>query len=330
MLNTHLRIAVVGSGEMGSRHVRVVTQSLDATVACVVDPDLARARGVADQYGVEAKPELDDFDGIDAVIIAAATHAHTSWGMRAIEAGIPTLIEKPIADDYADTVRLVEAARRYDVPLMCGLLERFNPAVRTAMAIIGEPMYVSTTRHGPYAPRIKTGVAHDLLIHDVDIVLRVTGVYPTQITASFSHCHPDSDPDAEDIAESVLTFPGGLIASLSVNRVSQRKIRSIMFSDLQRLVEVDAVRQDVTVYKHVGNAPLDDGLGYRQQTIIDIPMIRDQREPLVAQLDRFLALTRGDVDPVDEREGLLAPHRLVAQIQESASTHPSLAVIGDD
>src|SRR4029453_2272114 len=80
----------------------------------------------------------------------------------------------------------------------------------------------------------------------------------------------------------------------------------------ERLVEVDLVRQDLTVYRHVENEPLhDNGPGYRQQTIIDIPTIHQPREPLAPQLDRFVALVRGAVDPESELGSLLPPHRLI-------------------
>jgi predicted dehydrogenase len=170
-------------------------------------------------------------------------------------------------------------------------------------------------------PRITTGVAHDLLIHDVDLVLRLAGRMPSSVSARFAYCHPDSVPGAEDVADVTLGFDDGLLASLSVSRLSQRKIRSLVIAELDRLVEVDMVRQDVTVYRHVLDETLGDAGdgGYRHQTISDIPAIHDAREPLVAQLERFVALARGELDPAEELETLLPPHRVVAEAMAAAN-----------
>jgi predicted dehydrogenase len=314
-----LRVAVVGAGSMGALHARVLTQSQDTELSCIVDPDRIRGEELAARFATRWIPELDDFDDCDAVIVASPTPTHLEWGLCALKAERPTLIEKPLADDLGETSTIIDAARASGVPLMCGLLERFNPAVRTATGVIGDPVHVATVRHSPYVARITTGVAHDLLIHDVDLVLRIAGALPDRITASFGYCQPESEPGAEDLAEVRLGFGSRLLASLSVSRVSQRKVRTLVISELDRLVEVDLLRQDITVYRHVGNAPLDqNSLGYRQQTIIDIPAIVDAREPLASQLDRFVALARGTVDAGEELDSLLPPHRVVDDIARVA------------
>jgi predicted dehydrogenase len=315
-----LRIALLGAGTMGSLHARAIAQSQESDLACVIDPDRRQGETLAEHFRTRWAPELADTAEIDAVVIATPTETHLDHGRRCLEAGLATLVEKPIAEDLDDTRALVDAARRHGAPLTCGLLERFNPAVRTALGIVDEPVHVTTVRHSPYAARITTGVAHDLLIHDVDLVLRLATTLPDTVSASFAYSHPKSEPDAEDIAEVTLAFPGSLIANLSVSRVSQRKVRTLVIAELERLVEVDMVRNDVTVYRHVGNAALDDGPGYRQQTIIDIPTIRDAREPLVAQLENFVALARGEADAEAELDTLVGPHALVDEIVREART----------
>jgi predicted dehydrogenase len=230
------------------------------------------------------------------------------------------LIEKPLSENFHESEVLVEEARRCQVPLTCGFLERFNPAVFTALDIIDEPVHVATVRHSPYVSRIATGVAHDLLIHDVDLVLRMAGRLPDRMTANLAYCHPKSERDVEDVADVALLYEDMFLASLSASRVSQRKVRTLIVSELEKLVEVDLVRQALTVYRHVGNEPLDDnGPGYRQQTIIDIPTIHQPREPLATQLDRFVALVQGEIDHEAELDSLLPPHRLIQELLQQAA-----------
>jgi predicted dehydrogenase len=173
-------------------------------------------------------------------------------------------------------------------------------------------------RQSHYASRIATGVAYDLLIHDVDLVLRMTGRMPDSLSAHFGYAHPESSFDAEDIAETTLRFNDGLLATMSANRVSQRKVRTLAVNELERLVEVDLVRQDVTVYHHVEGEWLDGRGGVREQTVIDIPVVRNMREPLAAQLDHFIALARGQLDAEAELATLWSPHVVVAQVIDYA------------
>lgn len=315
-MNQPARIALIGAGLMGSLHARVITQSRDADLSCIVDPDSGSGQALADRFNSRWVPKLDDLGPFDAVVIATPTSMHLDWGLAALSAGKPVLVEKPISENMAETKLLVDTARRSGVPLTCGLLERFNPAVLTALEIVDQPIHVTAVRHSPYVPRIPTGVAHDLLIHDVDLVLRLATSPLVRLEAAFGRSHPKSEPETEDVAEVSLVFDNGMLAGLSASRVSQRKQRVIEIAEVERLVEIDLVRQDVTVYRHV-DADFLEG-GYRQQTVIDIPAITNAREPLAAQLDHFLAIIRGEADAEAELASLLPAHEVVERLVESA------------
>jgi predicted dehydrogenase len=311
------RVALIGAGLMGSLHARVVSQSADAELSCVVDPDESAAALLADRFRTRWVPKLDDLGPFDAVIVASPTATHAGWAHEAIATGKPVLVEKPLSEDLAQTDSLINEARRQHVPLMCGLLERFNPAVMTAMTIVDEPIHITGVRHSPYADRIATGVAYDLLIHDIDLVLRFANATPTDLRSQLGHCHPKSAAYAEDVAEVSVQFDTGCVASLSASRVSQRKLRMLNIAELDRLVELDLFRRDVTVYRHVGAELIESASGgYRQQTVIDIPALTSASEPLAGQLAHFLALVRGDADPEAELKSLEAPHRLTARAVE--------------
>jgi predicted dehydrogenase len=180
-------------------------------------------------------------------------------------------------------------------------------------------VHVGAVRHSPYAARIATGVAWDLLVHDVDIALRLLGEEPSSVSGHFGHFDPRSLSGAEDLAEVQLAFPGGQLASLSASRIGQRKIRSLTITEVDRAIEVDLLRQAVTIYRHVdAEAASDDGLGYRQQTVIEIPAITSLGEPLAVQLSRFLDLVEGSGDAAAEREAILPAHRVVARALDAA------------
>lgn len=314
-----MRIALVGAGTMGTLHARVISQSERATLARVIDPRKEQGRSCAEAFGGSWAPELGSLSDVDAVVLASATESHHDLAMEVLRHGKPLLVEKPLSNSLAASEEIVAEAAKAGIPLMCGLLERHNPAILTARALANEPIHLMARRHGPYAPRIKTGVAWDLLVHDVDLAIRFFGgTDPARVTGGAGYFHPASDQGAEDTIETVLTFPAGL-ATVSASRLGQRKVRSLVVSELDRLIEIDLLRRDVTIYRHVSHdSATPDGLGYRQQTIIEIPELITAREPLAAQLDHFVDIVEGTADAATERDAILPSHRAVASVLEQA------------
>ena len=312
-----VRIGLIGAGSMGSLHARVIATQLNTELAWIADPDPA-AQAVAERFGVPWR-EAPDLESVDAVVIAAPTALHRELALEVVAAGLPLLVEKPLAENLADATAIVAAARAAGTVLMCGFVERFNPAVRTTCEILRDPVHVATVRHSPYAERIRTGVMADLLIHDVDLVLRVFGEHPRVVNGSLGHFEPRSRERCEDVADTSLQFSRGQIASLSVSRIAQRKVRMFRAVELGRELEVDLVRQSITVYRHVNESLFDEDAGYRQQTIMEIPVVRHVGEPLQLQLQHFVALIEGRADAAAELDTLLAPHDVIAQIAGSGT-----------
>lgn len=315
------RIALVGSGQMGSIHARVISQSTRCELALLVEPREEQGRAVADRFDCAWAADFDDLSGIDAVVIAAATQVHYDIALRVLNLGKPVLVEKPLAATYDQSVDLVRRAESGGIPLMCGLLERFNPAVRTAKEFIGEVWQVNGIRHSPFVSRIATGVATDLLIHDVDLAIGLVGRELSSVTGQFGYFHDSSRANAaEDSADAVLRFDSGAVATISASRVSQRKIRQLSVIEPERLIEIDLLRRDITVYRHIADSLPNDRDGYQQQTIIEIPTIRYSEEPLAAQLDRYLDLLAGAADMDEERRSILPAHRVVHEATLAAGS----------
>ncbi len=319
MPDVPLRIGLVGGGSMGSLHARAIATNPASTLAWVAEPERERGTALANRFG-SVWMEQPDLSSVDAVVVAAPTQLHHALAVCVIDAGLPLLLEKPLADGLDDSRDIVARARARGSVLMCGLLERFNPAVRTAQDISRAPLHMTTVRHSPYAERIRTGVAGDLLIHDIDMVIRLMGATPVVGAASFGFFEPRSADRSEDVADATLRFGGGEIASLSASRIAQRKVRALTITELERVIEVDLLRQDITVYRSARASEFDDDAGYTQQTIIDIPVIRHLGEPLQLQLEHFVGLVRGTVDAAAELDGLLPAHEVLDELNQVAGT----------
>lgn len=306
-----LRVALVGSGSMGLNHARVVATGPSTTLAVVIDPSEQAGRAAAERHGARWAPSLDALAGVDAAVVAASTEHHHALALPIVAAGLPLLIEKPVCPSLAQTREVLDASRRAGTPLQCGLLERFNPAVMTALQMVSAPCYVRAERHSPYAARIKTGVGWDLLVHDVDLVVRAFGGQaPSSVGVQVGQFHPESVAGAEDVVEASLGFDGGGIASVSASRVGQRKVRTMVIQELDRMIEVDLLRRGVTAYRHTTIEGEVGRGGYRQMTEMEVPEILGV-EPLVAQLAHFVDLIEGRVDADVERDSILPAHEVV-------------------
>ncbi|AOW93766.1 oxidoreductase [Rhodococcus sp. WMMA185] len=320
MTTNRPRIALVGSGKMGSLHARVLTQSPLCDLALLVEPHEERGREAAERFDTTWAADFDDLAGIDAVVVAAATPAHCDVAARILDLGKPLLVEKPLAATYEECTDLVKRSAVADVPLMCGLLERFNPAVRTAHEFVSDVWQINGIRHSPFVSRIPTGVATDLLIHDVDLAIEFAQSQLVEAKGEFGYFHDSSVRNhAEDSAEAVLRFESGAVATISASRVSQRKIRQLSLLESSRLIEIDLLRRDITIYKHIDDDVPPDRDGYQQQTVIEIPTIRYSEEPLAAQLAHFIGLIDGEGDPGVERDSILPSHRVVDEVTASAN-----------
>lgn len=308
------RVALIGAGNMGANHARVVAGSPRAELAVVVDPDSQRSAAVAAAAGVRSSTELGPVTECDAVIVAGPTEAHLAIALPLLDSGIPCLVEKPLADDLDAVRALVDASASAGVALMCGFVERFNPAVSATHELLdGPPVHLVAVRHSPHNPRTQSSVIDDLLIHDIDLVLGLTN----QPVDSVAGSHWVSEAGVEEIVDCTLGFADGSVATLSSSRASQRKVRSISISTAELLVEVDLLRHDLTTYRHRSAEVVDRGGPiYRAETVVEIPFVRHAGEPLAVQFDHFMDLLDGTADPTVERSTLLAPHEVVATIKE--------------
>ncbi len=314
----NFRVALFGAGAMGTNHARVIAQSPHSKLSMVIDPDLQKGQKLADQYGASWEPELQNLQNLDYMVIASPTEKHFSIAMNAIMNDIPVLIEKPISNSFSETKILIDAARQRSIPLVCGLVERFNPAFLTLKAMITEVINIQTIRHSPYTPRVLNSVSADLLIHDLDLVVNLFGSNPIDLQSkSYSLSYKENPiPDAVDV---LVGFSSSRFANLSVSRIGHRKIRSMSVFEKERLIEVDLLRRDITIYKHINEDVTSDGLGYKQQTVIEIPGLVTNEEPLMAQLNSFIqTISSGhSLNPSSDLDPILNIHEWLEKIENN-------------
>jgi predicted dehydrogenase len=260
-----IRIGVIGAGQFGRNHCRIVEQTTRARLAALVDIDPSRA-ALADFRELEGK--------VDAAIVAAPTFAHAEIGGWLLEHGIDVLVEKPMAPDLESADRLIEAGERHGRMLQVGHLERFNPAVIALEARVTLPLFFEIHRLSVFSPRsLDVDVILDLMIHDIDIILNMAGAEPEEVRgAGISILSPKVD-----IANARLQFPNGCVANLTASRVSTDRVRKLRLFQPQQYISLDYARQEVLLLSVGEN---------RQISYEPVPVTK--AEPLQLQFDAFL------------------------------------------
>jgi predicted dehydrogenase len=227
------RIVVIGTGSFGRNHLRVVHQSTQAGLSGVFDTDEARAAEAAKNFNCRIFSSLEEAaQESDAAIVATPTTTHADIGCRLMERGLDVLVEKPIAHSLEFGERLVETAERCGKILQVGHLERFNPAVLALEKVVTKPMFFEIHRLSEFSPRsLDVDVVLDLMIHDIDIILALSGLMPEEIRAAGISILSEK----VDIANVRLQFPGGCIANLTASRVSTERVRKLRTADASAL-----------------------------------------------------------------------------------------------
>jgi predicted dehydrogenase len=173
------KVGVVGSGAMGRNHVRAILSQDPENSVIVYDPfptEIESSR-------VKFVPSMDELcgSGINYSVVATPSSSHLEIATTLAESRIPSLIEKPLALDYSEAVKIRDSFLGTETFGAVGHVERFSPAFsllkqKVREGLVGEVGQISTRRVGPHSKRIRdVGVIFDLASHDVDLVLWIMG-----------------------------------------------------------------------------------------------------------------------------------------------------------
>jgi predicted dehydrogenase len=321
-----VRVGVIGIGNMGWHHARVLSLIKDAELVGVADPDQARGALATEQFGCRWFASYEAMlPEVDAVCIAVPTLLHHRVGLACLEAGVDVLIEKPIAasqEEAADLIRAAEAAGRL---LQVGHIERFNPAFRELVKVTAneEVVVLEARRHSPNPDRANdVSVVLDLMIHDIDLVLELAGAPVVRLAAAGGR----SADGPIDYVNATLGFANGVVASLTASKMAHRKIRSLSAHCRGSLVETDFLNRTLHIHRraHVSVSADHGELVYRSDGVIE-EVSTTSIEPLYAELEHFLQCVRGAEKPAVG--GLQASRALLlADLIEQCVEQPSLSM----
>jgi predicted dehydrogenase len=315
-----IRIGVIGVGNMGQHHTRVLSLLKDVELIGVADINVERGLDTASKYRVRFFEDyLDLLPFVDAVCIAVPTRLHHQVGISCLKAGVHVLIEKPIAASIAEAESLVNTAAECDRILQVGHIERFNPAFQELNHVLKteELLALEAHRMSPYSHRANdVSVVLDLMIHDIDLLLELANSQVVKLTASGSRA---SDSGYLDYVTATLGFANGIVANLTASKVTHRKIRSIAAHCKNSLTEADFLNNEILIHRQTtADCMTDYGqVLYRQDGLIE-KVYTSNIEPLHAELEHFVTCVRGGNQPSVGGEQALKALRLASLIEQMA------------
>ncbi len=244
MTNKKLRGAVVGVGYLGNFHAQKYKNNPHVELVGVCDHFPAQADKIAADLGVKSFHRPEDLIGqVDLVTIAASTLSHFELAKLFLQNGIHVNVEKPITATVPQAEELVALAKKHNLKLAVGHIERFNPSVIELKKHLKNPRTIELTRMAPYKARgADVSVLHDLMIHDMDLLLWLSGSEVETMVGSGTKLVSKE----LDTASVSFKMKNGMHAIINVSRVSPTTQRSVRVT-----------QDDCTLFAHTGTHELE-------------------------------------------------------------------------
>jgi predicted dehydrogenase len=291
-----------------------------------------KSKGSAQNDNSKGSAENDKW--IDAASVCVPTVHHAECARTLMAAGVDLLIEKPLAASLADADEMVRLAGEHGRIVQVGHLERFNPAVRAVRKLLNRPMFFEVHRLSVFTPRsLDVDVVLDLMIHDLDIVLSLTGQPVREVRAVGLPVLSKK----VDIANVRLEFENGCVANFTASRVSTERVRKMRFFQPHQYLSLDFARQDLLLIDVSAAAGMDmkelAALAAMQANLVHPTgghpspgmAIRkvavDAGEPLRLEIESFLDAVRTRTQPEVTVEDGRAALKLALEINSAIGSH---------
>jgi predicted dehydrogenase len=322
-----LKIGIFGVGHLGKFHLNNWKEIKNVEVVGFYDPDDNNAKEVEEKYQVKRFTDINALlDKCDAADIVAPTNLHFELCQAAIKKGKHVFVEKPMADTLEQGKQIVQMVKEAGVKLQVGHVERFNPAFLAINNVALNPMFIEVHRLAQFNPRgTEVSVILDLMIHDIDIILKIVKSDVKHISASGVAVMTDTP----DIANVRIEFNNGCVANLTSSRISMKKMRKMRLFQKDAYIGIDFLEKKTEIIKLKTNEDKDaftfdieTPSGNKTLAIINPPAtpvnaIKEELQSFV----KSIAQNKNTV--VNEIDGLLAmevAHSILEKINKTANS----------
>ncbi|MDR0206065.1 MAG: Gfo/Idh/MocA family oxidoreductase [Bacteroidales bacterium] len=278
-----MKIGLIGCGHLGIIHAKCIQEVSQLDLKGVFDISQQKARKTARLFNTTHYNNLQELiDECDAIDIVATTTAHYELAKQVIEAQKHCFIEKPIAATVDEAEKLIELAAHYNVTVQIGHVERYNPAFVAALPYVSNPYYIEVQRFGKFSPRgSDVSVVHDIMIHDIDLVLSIINSEIIDIQTIGYKLVTDN----WDYVNARLFFADNTMAHLAASRVASDTLRKMCIYQPNNCISVNFHEKKAEYVEFE-----------RKKTVIhEIPVV--EHNAIVAELEDFVHAIQQDKTP---------------------------------
>ncbi|TXF88787.1 Gfo/Idh/MocA family oxidoreductase [Neolewinella aurantiaca] len=237
-----LKIGLLGTGHLGKIHlkcIRLAKARYDLIGFYDADPDTARH--VAEEFHLKAYDSPEALIAASEVVdVVTPTPTHHAMVKLALEGGCHVFVEKPLTRTLEEAKELIELSRKTGKIVQVGHVERFNPALLALGDLKVKPYFIEAHRLAMFNPRgVDVSVVLDLMIHDLDIILKLADDEVTDVRASGVAVVSDTP----DIVNARIEFKGGAVANLTASRISLKNMRKVRLFQPDAYISLDLLEK---------------------------------------------------------------------------------------
>jgi predicted dehydrogenase len=311
-----LKIGVIGAGHLGKIHLKILLELKDTyEVVGFYDTDRENAKIVNRSFRVKSFKSIEQLiEASDIIDIVSPTVSHFDCASLAIKSNKHVFIEKPITQTVLEAETLMKLSREAGVKVQVGHVERFNSAYISAKEFVAKPLFIESHRLAEFNPRgTDVPVVLDLMIHDLDIILKLVNSPVKSVQASGVSVISDTP----DIANARIEFNNGCVCNLTASRMSLKNMRKTRVFQKDAYISINYLEKKTEVIRLKNIKPSEDidplaivldlGKGKRKKQIyFENPEIEDNN----AIKDEFISFANSineDIEPqVSITDGLRA------------------------
>lgn len=248
-----IKVGVIGTGALGRHHARLYKECNNAEVVGIYDNNPESAAKVAAEFDLPIVENMDALVAMaDGISVAVPTDLHFDIVSGIIKTGTHVLVEKPLTTTSTEGRTLVQRAESAGVVLHVGHVENFNPVIKYLRSKLTSPLFMEAHRLAAFPPSrpglkprgTEVGVVHDLMIHDLDLILDLVHSPVVRVDAVGM---PVLSP-LEDIANARIVFENGCVANVTASRISPELMRKIRVFQPDTYISLDYGEQCGEIY----------------------------------------------------------------------------------
>ncbi len=275
-----MKVAQIGTGGWGKNHTRILSQLGVLTAVC--DVNIERSKEYSEKYSVNSYDSVDallDSEDFDAAFVCTPTSTHSKIANQLIQKKKNVFIEKPLTYLSEEGQDLLELAKKNNVLMTCGYIERFNPAVDLVKNYVkskkyGELVMLEFHRENRMPLHIKdVGIIYDTSVHDIDTAMWLFDDTPQVVFARAGRINHEH----EDFATIMLGFKDNKVAIISSNWVTPTRVRNFNAVCTEGIISSDFISQEIRI---------------ETKNDTEIPR-KEKQEPLMLEIKNFLEAIEG-------------------------------------